>query len=955
MLKTMRVRSTIAAILAGLALSANAVADAARVLHVPAGDLVTALEALAKQADIELVYQAEQLKGIHTEGVNGSYEPKEAVFLLLKGTHLGVRTDSETGVMLVSPLKDSPANATSRLDAELELQEIVVTGSRLQVPSEGALPVNVYSRDAIDRSGQPTIATFLANQSEVSTSISDTTFAGGGSNRQSGIQLRGLPAGTTLVLLNGRRVQPGSISTTASVVDLNQIPMSIVERIEVLPLGSSAVYGGDALAGVVNIVLKDRLDGASFEVRQGYADGTDDTSAAFAGGHTFSRGSFLAMAQWSRTSELLTTERDFFSNADYRSLGGTDTRTRSCSPGTVTSVSGNLNGVGSSFAAIPTSAAGSSPTLAEFAANAGVANLCGTYGTAGGATLIPQSETWGVHGAGTFDITDSLTAFTELTYNHADVTAPGLAVALSNVLVPASNAFNPFGTDVRVTTRLSPENLRGGNVRDSDFGRAVLGIKGNLAGSWDFEVAAVASGDQNRAIDHFNTVNTTARTAALASSDPATALNPFTTGVAASDAVLRSIWTDSRASTRGNRQMYTAVVRGPLFDLPAGALQVAAGAEYLDEDLMFRTLTSFLDKSRSSRAAFGEARLPVWSGTNSAGVAFDRLALSAAARIDDYSDVGKADTHQAGLEFRPREDLLMRAALATSFRPPGLLQQGLGVTTISIDLFGMTDPARGGEAVTGGLIRTGPNPNLAPEDGEGTVFGIEWSPKNIEGLRLSVNAWELDIKNYILRMDPQSVVNNESLFPGFVTREPSSDGLPGRITSVLYSYVNFGRLNVSGLDWRAMYSRSTPIGEASFGLNASQTIDYDVTIAPGSASEDRLGHRNIDAWAPEWKGNVSLGLSNPGWTIGFNGRYLGHYRDASTPRALGNIWTLDATGSISLRSLAGLVGASDGRLMLSVVNITDKLPQFVNVAPYFDLTEGSWRGRYVSARVSFDW
>src|SRR6188472_1031746 len=103
MLKTMTVRTTIAAILAGLSMSAHAIADAARAINVPAGDLVVALESLAKQADIELVFRAEQLRGLHTLGVKGTYEPKEAVSLLLKGTQLTIRTDEATGVMLVAP------------------------------------------------------------------------------------------------------------------------------------------------------------------------------------------------------------------------------------------------------------------------------------------------------------------------------------------------------------------------------------------------------------------------------------------------------------------------------------------------------------------------------------------------------------------------------------------------------------------------------------------------------------------------------------------------------------------------------------------------------------------------------------------------------------------------------------------------------------------------------------
>jgi outer membrane receptor protein involved in Fe transport len=270
MLKMMTVRSTIAAILAALSMSAHALADTARAIKVPAGDLVAALESLAKQVDIELVYQAAQLRGIHTDGVNGIYEPKEAVSLLLKGTSLTIRTDEATGVILVTPRArdDDDATQSEKTNA---LTEIVVTGSHIHGAAP-ASPVITLDQKQILKSGYTAIGdvirTIPQNYGGGSNPALMTNSAPNQLQQPSGgsaPNLLGLGPTSTLTLVNGRRLPEGN----AGAVDVTPIPLEVIDRIEVVADGSSAVYGSDAVAGVVNIILKKDFEGATTSVSAG--------------------------------------------------------------------------------------------------------------------------------------------------------------------------------------------------------------------------------------------------------------------------------------------------------------------------------------------------------------------------------------------------------------------------------------------------------------------------------------------------------------------------------------------------------------------------------------------------------------------------------------------------------------------------------------------------------------
>jgi iron complex outermembrane receptor protein len=964
----------------------------------PAQPLADSLRSIARQTGISILFDPSVVVNRMARAVSGQLTGPEAIARALAGTGLSSSVMKDGSVVVrtapadpLPPGAPSPHGPRSSAGGALESSDptstetrfaqaptqpvggtgvqpaarskdppeptkIEVTGSRIKrIDSEGPLPVHVYGREDLVRSGQPTLERFLSSLNEASVSAGE-----GGQSAligQASVQLRGLPLGSTLVLINGRRVQAVG-SSSADFFNLNLIPMTAVERIEIVPVGSSAIYGGDALAGVVNVVLRKSLDGLTLDARLGTGKGAGDGSISLATGGGDGKGSFLLIGSYSRTRPLMMAERSFFRDMDYRRFGGPDARTRNCSPGTVTSgSSANLPGLGSSVAGIPQrNAVGLA--LNDFIATSGQPNLCSTVANGYGFALVHETEDTALHASGNRRISEDWSVFGELTFNHNRLQSQDNALLLNNVLVGANNPFNPFGAPVRVTTRLGTENGMAGVERTTDFSRVVLGLQGELGAGWELEAAMSTSIDTGTRVLPNDTVNTAARTAGLGSSSTSNALNPFTTGRAASDDVLRAIWSDTVRESNGRKDIATVFATGSPGRLFGGTVDVVAGAEASRdhyETAQDGPLGFNISRSRSATAAFGEMRLPLLRGQAAGGRDWTMAALTLAGRRDNYSDFGGASTYQTGLEFRPVRTALLRAAAATSFKPPTLLQTGFDPSTFSTELFALVDPARANAPIAGGDVVRAPNPELRPEHGRAFSLGGLWEPD--PDLRLGVSAWRVRIKDMIATLSPQSAVDHEALFPGFVVRGPASGGVPGTVTRVLYSEVNFGRLETAGVDLEASASGRSSLGKWTLGASATRTTRYDVTLAPGAPVEHRLGRRATDFWSPKWKGRVSAALDVGAWSVALGSRHVGAYQDmGSSSRELGGNWVHDVSASLDLKRLGlGLMGARSASLTLAVLNVADRQPDFAGSHPYFDVTQADWRGRYGTARLTVSW
>ena len=964
----------------------------------PAQPLSDSLRSIARQTGVSVLFEPGAVSGRMSHAVTGQFSAVEAIARALDGTGLTAEVTGENAIV-VKPARAVPvsqdavrsiqtahvpdrgevasnasgvqlAQAAGVPDAEGRptapkeptvvaqvLQPVEVTGSRLKrVETDGPTPVNIYTRADIDQSGQPTIERFLNSLNEVSATTGEGGL--GPTQGQGSVQLRGLPLGSTLVLINGRRVQAVG-SSPANYFNLNLIPMAAVDRIEIVPVGSSAVYGGDALAGVVNIILKKSIDGFALDTRLASGRGTGDGGVSLATGGHDAEGSFLLLGSYSKTTPLTMAEREFFRDGDYRRFGGVDTRTRSCTPGTVSSnASGvKLPGLNSTFAGIPALGPGQSLSVSSFAATDGQANLCNPLANGNGTALVYGTEDYSMHGAVERQVAPGWSLFGELTVNHDKLSVEPGGLQLNNVLVPATNPYNPFGTAVRVTARLGSANGSESFSRNTDFVRAVVGARGDLGHGWDVEASLSTTRDDGE--QHLRgSTKTAARAAALAATTPELALNPFTAGVAASPEVLNAIWPDSIRENHGRRDQGSAFIRGSVFQLPAGSVDVIAGAELTHDRYSTSVANSFNDTgTRTSSAVYGEMRAPLWKATGPDGKSWDLAALTVAARRDGYSDFGSASTYQAGAEFRPTRTLLLRGSAASSFKPPTLLETNVEDTVFTTEDYGLVDTAKGGAPIIGGEVVNTANKNLQPETGRAYSLGAVWEPDAASGTRLGVTAWRVKIKGLISLLWPQTAIDNESLFPGLVTRAPSVGGVPGDIVRVLDTDVNFGSIDTAGLDLEMSRSWRAAGAKWTLGASATRTTKYEVAIAPGAAAEDRLGRRAVDYWSPKWKGRVFAGFEQGPWTVGITSRYLGGYKDsAPSDRDLGNYWVHDLAVSVDLKRFGLSLGAiKEARLSLGVVNIANRLPQYVDAYPYYDITQADWRGRYANLRYSMTW
>ncbi|MBV8501565.1 MAG: TonB-dependent receptor [Paucibacter sp.] len=838
------------------------------------------------------------------------------------------------------------------------LTRVVVTGSRLKrIDAEGPVPVNVYTQRDLERSGQPTLERFLSSLNEVSVSTGEGGF--GQTTGQGTVQLRGLPLGSTLVLINGRRIQAVG-SSSGNYFNLSLIPMAAVERVEIVPVGSSAVYGGDALAGVVNVILKKSMEGIALNTHVASGKGTGDGSVSLSTGARSEASSFIVLGSYSKATPLTLADRGFFHSGDYRSFGGVDTRTRSCTPGTVVSTSGaNLPGLSSTFAGIPAAAVGQALSVADFAATAGQPNLCNGVASGHGTALLYGTESASLHGAGERRVGDELSVFGELTVARDRIHSEQGGYQMNNVLVPANNLYNPFGVPVRVTERLGVQNGTEGLSRETEFKRLLIGTRGELSAGWDFEVTGSTIRDDGHRFVSNSVPNATALAAALGSASAATALNPFTTGLAANEDVLNGIWTRSPREGHGRRDQASAFVRGSPFDLPAGPVDVIAGAEASKDRYLTFTPGAFrIEADRTSGAVYGEARIPLLGRATDGGASKggELAALTLAGRRDHYSDFGSANTFQAGAELRPVKTLMFRASTASSFKPPTLLETHVDSTSATTDLYGLVDPKAGNAPIVGGEVLRAANPNLQPEKGRAISFGGVWEPDSA-GTRVALTAWRVKINGLISLLWPQVTLDNEALFPGLVTRAPAAGGVPGAVTRVLYTEVNFGSVSTAGADLEMTHSWKATGGKWTAGASATRTTQYDVAVTPAAPVEDRLGRRAADYWAPAWKGRVTLGFDSGVWGLGLTSRYLGAYRDVlPSSRGLGSTWMHDLAASLDLKQLGlGLTSAKEASLSLAVANLTDRQPEFVSTAPYYDVTQADWRGRYASVRLALSW
>jgi len=905
-------------------------------LSIPSGSLITALDQFSKQTGLqvaaELTTSEQQQRAVNA--VVGRFSASAALEQLLAGSELTyVWVDSSTVKIFLGAVPPEGAGGQ---------RAVVVTGSRLD-EREGPAPVRVYTRADIDRYGASTIPGLAGYFTQQPFSFGEWSQRSGAQH----FQMRGLGIDTTLVLINGRRAPPSATSVSMNAFDLNTVPLSAVDRIEVMSDSASAIYGADAIGGVVNIILKEGSESPDVYFHYGSAVGGAD-ERRLGGSVGLAHGRFTAslVLDYFERDPLIGVERDLWRNQDYRRFGGKDYRVPTASPANVYSLTGAaLPGLSTVQASVPAGSTGLGLQSQDFLGTAGMVSLASSSTAR---SIFPDVEHISGFASAEFSLNQNLTFFTELLRGEGSVGSQVSQPFLQQQPVPVTNPYNPFGQSVAVSYSLAGMKPIS-QLTESKLNRFVLGARGGQQ-QWRWEVALTTS-DEHAEVARVNELDAGKVNAALASADPQAALNPFVDGPAGSEALLSSLVADPQSSHfASGALLLTAFLRGPLWRMPGGMSEFVAGGEWRREELTFVDNPP-VEPNRYVRSGFAELKLPL----------LESLTIKLAVRRDYYESSDDSNNPQYGVVWKPTRDWLVRFAYGTSFRPPSLPE----LYSRRLEFVGAIADSRRGGSVAPVKFLVGGNPELDNVSGHSFTAGTVYEPHGSSGMHFGAHYWRVVMDNRIIvpRLSDLEVL--EDTQPDRVLRlaPTSTDNLAGwrgALDSVDISLLNYGRLETSGVDIDLSYPFDLKVGRLQTALVATWVSEYSAQEMGSTLPRDRVGVANLQGTIPEWRLVGSLSWEGRGWgtssTVTFTPRYSDSDGANVLNRPLPSRTLIDLQVWFELSELFKSVGSSRLRLTGGVSNLFDKGMPFANAGSLvgYDASQGDLRGRFAYARISKD-
>lgn len=837
-------------------------------------------------------------------------------------------------------------------------EEITVTSSLVGALVDEIRPAVVQDSNRLDEIGAPTLAEALKY-------ISQSAYSRPEGYRASGAQyaeMRGLGADVALVLINGRRTLPSANSLSSSAFDLNTLPITAVDRIEFLTDSAAAPYGTDAIGGVINIVLVQKVPEPVVEVRYGEAaGGAEQHRFTFSGGVNKDRFHAALVFDYLDLGGLLGADRDRWSNQDFRRFGSFDRRSRISSPGNISSLigntpddptRGNLPGLPSTFAAVPLVDTTAGVSREDFLATAGQANLDGLLKYS---SVVPEATRLSTSATASLDITDKITASAELLYVDRNATYYFSPPVLALPVMP-SNAFNPFGVPV-LTTRLLTEYSSQYQFVESDMVRAVGALHGGW-GEWDWEVAAVHSDEEASTWTH-HVLDMPKVLQALASPDPTQALNPFQNRPVGTPELLASLLAPrvvSEFASAGTQ--LSGYLQGPVWSLPAGPLSAILGGEWRNEAAMFNNRQGgSYDRNRDVTSGFAQLRIPLvseamrWPGVN-------ELLLTTGTRLDQYSDGDRIDRSQVGLLWKPHRNFSVRASGGSSFRPPSLHDLYFPATTT---IARVNDPARGNE-LANITLTVGGNTTLRPTTARSFTSGVMFSPDSPLNWKFSADYWRVNMSDRVVSLSLPLLLANEDRFADRVVRAPRTDadvqaGLPGALRSLDSSRINAGRVTTSGVDVAIKADVQTDVGRFTPELQATWFDEYRSREIPGGPELDRVDLASDLGSILQWRAIFSMGWKRGPYGATLFARYTPSYDDSiagqRNQRKIESQTLIDLHGSVDVGKLLPAAMWDGLKLTLGGMNVFNEAPGFAEVgdAAGYDQSQADLKQRSYYLRL----
>lgn len=832
------------------------------------------------------------------------------------------------------------------------LERVRVTGSAIaRTDAETAVPVTVLDADEIRQQGITSAEELVANISSNDTSqgpglATGSAITGGASFAN----LRGIGADKTLVLLNGRRLANNSFDGSA--VDINSIPFGAVQRVEVLRDGASALYGTDAIGGVINFITHDNLSGGEIDIgydmptRSGGGD-SGDISATWGNGDLQEDGfNFFGSLSYRGEEALQATDREGIREV-YDPERGVFA---------VSSFSYPANYYQGDEAGSPLAGTG---CVGEGLVDTGGVTCSYDYGRYG--QMLQETEKTSLYSQLSLALAEDHTA--NLSYlwsrsNSISVSAPSPSSAF-----PQLQPGTPFYPADPALDTSEPVTLRWRGVpagpretyNSVDAKRVMLDFDGSLGDTayntaigWnrsdtelDYRRGYL---DDNRLEQAFNSGE----------------IDPFSTdplSAAGQQALAEATVSGVVQEARNDVYFWSGQLSREVGDwFGAGSSALAIGGDYRHERLKLEANDEVagraasgglspdagINADRDVKSLYSELNVPIVEG----------LELTGALRYDDYSDVGDTTNPKISFRYQPIRQLLFRGAYSEGFRAPSLYEL-YDPQFLTFSPGGLNDPVLcpGGTLAAGGVAsrdcntqfqrQFGGNEDLMPEEAKNWTLGVIYEP--LQGLSAGLDFWWIELESQVGAPSTGYVLDNE---PGNVVRQPD-----GSIDYVQTTNANLGATKTNGVDVSANYRLGTSTGLYSLGLTGTYVDRYDYQTIPGGEYQSAPG-KYSGGVIFRWKHRLSLNWSNGPWAAGLVNHYQTGYEDydPETNADVDALSTWDALGAYTF--------AAGPTVTLGMINVMDEEPPFSNQPQVgqagYDARYASALGRTLYARFKYD-
>jgi iron complex outermembrane recepter protein len=777
-----------------------------------------------------------------------------------------------------SPSSTNDVGVMPERDARSEeLEHIIVTGYVVPRVGNGPAPVTSLDSNYAQRRGATTVQNVLRSLPQNIGSFTPAVNAGlGGVQGASSVNLRGIGENNTLVLIDGQRQVsfPLAQDRTSNFVDINSVPLAAVDRIEILRDGASATYGADAIAGVVNIILKDEYNGADLYTHYGITQRGDGTEyrASLTGGiasklwNDESKFSIISALDYYELDPIKSSDRSFSSNPNHSSRGYnnfagiTGTRLQMIDPSTGNFIleRPGLNGIGvkpSDFdQGLPNS-------MARFYNYAPYMNLISREQRIGNLTKIK------------FEPTSFLRFYDSFLHQHQqENTQAGPSPILSGdgLFVPANNPYNPFGEDIPISHYVVLDAGPRRSTINIDTTRNIVGAQlFNLPNNWFVDVSYLyaESSQDNKGLNYPSISRLQNALSGSVAGLAGQYYNPFRDNSVYRDATNTALINSAKVpvfdQARSSLAIWGLRMGGELFSLPTGTITLGLGLEHRDDKIIDHkdiysqsndVVGIFLASANGQRrvqSGYYELTMPILGGEWSfPGTRLFEVVI--AQRYDEYSDFGSAAKPKFSFRYNPLDDFTIRVSYSEGFRAPSIAELFSGqIRGVQLGK-GLVDPKTG--PLSYPLVISGSNPNLKPELAYSYYLGGVWTPGSkdpahspvgfLNGLNVYVDYYNIEKRNNIASVDPQFILNHESLFPGAVVRNSG-----GAVLVINDTLQNIGRLETEGFDFGLTYTTKEFVwGRADVEFNGNYIQRYVIQNLPDQPFIVRAGRYTLPVY-----------------------------------------------------------------------------------------------------------